>query len=58
MYHQGGLSETIHPTREGTLYLAGVLDLHTRELLGWAMSDNMRTQLVTDALEMAIKRRE
>lgn len=44
-------------TLEGWLYLAAVLDLHDRQLVGWAMADHIRTQLVLDALEMAVGRR-
>ena len=40
-------------TGEGWLYLATVIDLCTRMVVGWAMADHMRTSLVTDALEMA-----
>lgn len=45
-------------TLEGWLYLAAVLDLHDRQLVGWAMADHMRTQLILDALEMAVGRRQ
>ncbi len=44
---------TYIPTGEGWLYLASVLDLGSRRLLGYAMADHMRTELVADALEMA-----
>jgi len=44
-------------TREGYLYLAGVTDVFTRAVAGWAMSNTLHTQLVEDALEMAILRR-
>lgn len=40
-------------TSEGWLYLATVIDLGSRRLLGYAMADHMRTELVTDALAMA-----
>jgi transposase InsO family protein len=40
-------------TGEGWLYLATVIDLTTRMVVGWQMADNMRTPLVTDALKMA-----
>jgi transposase InsO family protein len=40
-------------TGEGWLYLATVIDLATRMVVGWAMADHMRTSLVVDALEMA-----
>ena len=44
-------------TAEGWLYLAGVLDLHSRKVVGWSMADHMRTELVEDALKMALARR-
>jgi transposase InsO family protein len=44
-------------TGEGWLYLASVLDLGSRRLLGYSMADHMRTELVTDALDMAIAAR-
>jgi len=44
-------------TAEGWLYLATVIDLFSRKVVGWSMDDNMRVSLVNDALEMAIKRR-
>ena len=40
-------------TGEGWLYLASVLDLGSRRLLGYSMAEHMRTELVVDALEMA-----
>ena len=45
------------PTQEGWLYLAGVIDLCSRKIVGWAMADQMKTRLVTDALTMAITAR-
>jgi putative transposase len=48
---------TYIPTWEGWLYLATVIDLHTKEVCGWAMADHMRTELVCDALSMAHARR-
>mgnify|MGYP000022015069 CR=1 FL=1 len=48
---------TYVPTREGFLYVAGVLDVHSRMIVGWSMADHMRAELVGDALEMAIVRR-
>jgi len=45
---------TYIPTGEGWLFLASVLDLGSRRLLGYAMADHMRTELVLDALRMAI----
>ncbi len=41
------------PTGQGWLYLATVIDLGSRRLLGYAMADHMRTELVCDALAMA-----
>ena len=40
-------------TGEGWLYLATVIDLATRRVIGWQMADHMRTSLVADALQMA-----
>lgn len=48
---------TYIPTDEGWLYLAGVIDLCTRRVVGWAMADHMKTNLVADALTMAVARR-
>ncbi len=44
---------TYVPTGEGWLYVASVLDLGSRRLLGYSMADHMRTELVADALTMA-----
>jgi putative transposase len=48
---------TYVPTGEGWLYLAGVIDLCSRKVVGWSMADHMRTGLVADALGMAVARR-
>lgn len=45
-------------TEEGFLYLAFVLDAYSRRLVGWAMESHLRTELVVDALGMAIWRRD
>lgn len=45
------------PTWEGKLYLASVLDCFSRKVVGWSMREDMRSQLVVDALEMALARR-
>ena len=45
-------------TEEGWLYLAVVMDLYSRMVVGWAMSERMTTKLVVDALQMAIWRRK
>jgi transposase InsO family protein len=44
-------------TAEGWLYLAPVLDLFSRMIVGWAMADHMQTSLIEEALHMAILRR-
>jgi len=44
-------------TREGWLYLAVVLDLFTRRVVGWAMAEHLRTSLALEALDMALGRR-
>ena len=45
-------------TWEGWSYLAVVLDVHTRRIVGWQLASHMRQSLVTDALEMAIAGRK
>lgn len=45
-------------TREGFLYLAFILDVHSRRIVGWSMDSHMRTELVMDALGMAVARRK
>jgi transposase InsO family protein len=45
-------------TGEGWLYLAVVMDLYSRKVLGWAMDERMTAKLVIDALQMAIWRRK
>ncbi|MBC5805013.1 MAG: IS3 family transposase [Candidatus Eremiobacteraeota bacterium] len=49
---------TYVPTWSGFLYLAVVLDVFIRRVVGWAMADHMRQELVIDALNMAIFRRK
>jgi len=44
-------------TWEGWLYLVAVQDIFSRRVVGWSMADHMRTELVTDALQMALARR-
>jgi putative transposase len=48
---------TFIPTGEGWLYLAVELDLHSRQVVGWAMSDRITSDLTIAALTMAIERR-
>jgi putative transposase len=45
-------------TAEGFLYLAFILDVHSRRIVGWAMESHLRTELVVDALQMAVWRRK
>lgn len=49
---------TEHPTAEGKLYCAAVMDAYSRLIVGWSIAEHMRTELVTDALGMAIIRRQ
>jgi len=44
-------------TWQGWLYLVAVQDLYSRRIVGWAMADHMRAELVVDALQMALARR-
>jgi putative transposase len=46
------------PTGAGWLYLAAVLDCFSRRVVGWSMRDDLRAELVVDALEMAVARRQ
>lgn len=48
---------TEHPTGTGKLYLAAVLDVWSRRIVGWSIADHLRTELVADALQMAVWRR-
>lgn len=45
-------------TWEGTLYLASVIDCYSRKVVGWSMRSDMQAELVIDAVEMAISRRQ
>ncbi len=45
-------------TKNGWLYLATVIDLYSRQIIGWSMSNNMKAKLVNDALTMAIWKRK
>jgi transposase InsO family protein len=44
-------------THAGWLYLAVIIDLYSRRVVGWSMADHMRTELVTGALNMALGQR-
>jgi transposase InsO family protein len=46
---------TYIPTWEGWLFLATVIDCFNKEVIGWSMASHMRTELVTDALDMAAR---
>ena len=48
---------TYIPTREGWLYLAAVMDLYSRAIVGWGMGQSLDGKLAADALHMAIARR-
>ena len=48
---------TYIPTWEGFLYLAVVLDVFSRRIVGWSMANHLRTELMLDALEMAVDQR-
>ena len=48
---------TYMPTWTGFLYLAVVLDVWSRRIVGWAMRTHLRTELVADALDMALEQR-
>ena len=49
---------TYIPTWSGFLFLAVVLDVFSRRIVGWAMANHLRTELVLDALNMALTRRQ
>ena len=48
---------TYLPTDEGFVYLAFILDVYSRKVVGWSMASHLRSELVAAALEMAIHRR-
>ena len=48
---------TYIPTEEGFLYVAALLDLHSRRIVGWACGDNLETTLCTKALKSALRHR-
>ena len=49
---------TYVPTYEGWLFLAAVMDLYSRKIVGWSMRDDLEAPLVVDAISMAITRRK
>ena len=48
---------TQHPTDEGWLYVAAVLDVFSRMVVGWAMSEHLHMQIVLDALNTTVRTR-
>ena len=49
---------TYLPTKEGWLYLATVIDLFSRKIIGWSINSNMKADLVNNAMLMAIWQRK
>ena len=56
--HKWAADITYIPTKMGWLYLAVVMDLFSRRIVGWAMSENIDSQLVQSAMKMAILHRQ
>ena len=48
---------TEHPTREGKVYCAVVLDVYSRRVVGWSIDNSQTAALATNALDMAIRNR-
>ena len=44
-------------TREGWLYLATIMDLYSRKIIGWSLRERLTKELVIGALDMALKQR-
>lgn len=49
---------TYIPTGEGWLYLAAILDMHNRKIVGWSMHETLHTEIALEALDMAIERQQ
>ena len=49
---------TLIPTREGWIFLAAVLDLYSRKIVGWSMQDRLTSELAQSALKYAINSRQ
>lgn len=49
---------TYIPTGEGWLYLAALIDMHTRKVVGWAMRETLHAGIAVEALRMAIERQQ
>ena len=45
-------------TQEGWLYLTVIIDLYSRKIIAWAMDKQMKTELIIDALKMALNNRD
>jgi putative transposase len=59
MIHQRWCGDiTYVKTWDGWAYLATVIDLHPRAVVGWAIAEHMRTELVAAALDMALAHRQ
>jgi putative transposase len=57
--HEKWLSDiTYIPTAQGWLYLAAILDLFSRKIVGWAMDSQMESELVERAFRMAVTNRQ
>lgn len=57
--HQKWLTDIAYiPTREGCLYLAAILDLYSRRIVGWAMAERITSALTIQAFKMAIQQRK
>jgi transposase InsO family protein len=52
-----GRGHHISATWEGWLYLVAVQDVYSRRIVGWSMADDMRAELVTDALQITLAQR-
>lgn len=53
-----GADITYVSTQEGHLYLAVVVDAYSRNVVGWEMADHLRSELVLEALNMAVQQHE
>ena len=49
---------TEHPTNEGKMYCAAVMDAYSRRIIGWSIDTSQTSQIVVDALAMAVTRRQ
>ena len=49
---------TEHPAKDGRVFCCAVLDVFSRRIVGWSIADHVRSELVVDALQMALWRRQ